>query len=268
LVYIKALNKLYGDVKGSDFNAAVSGAELPEAFRMIGDNARRIAKAYKAVKRGNFRQAYASLAMKARTPGKNAASHWLELQYGWLPLLKDVKDATQFIERRLLDPVLPRFKVRAQNDVLGKCIESYNEWATVANRQMCQLIYYPSAPLSLSESLGLTDPYSVLWEKLPYSFVIDWFLPVGPWISAMTAARTLKGTVIRTDTNISAASALLNSRYYRISGGENALQRTVTVNRTVGLPTPPSLPFFKPLEKALSVQHAMNGVALLANLKR
>jgi hypothetical protein len=30
---------------------------------------------------------------------------------------------------------------------------------------------------------GLANPLSLAWEILPYSFVVDWMLPIGPWLS-------------------------------------------------------------------------------------
>lgn len=268
MVYIKALGKLFGDVKGADFNAAISSVEMHQNIRMIGDNARRIAKAYSSVRRGNFAAAYKALAMKAKTPGKNAARHWLELQYGWIPLLKDVHEAAKFVQHRMSDPVIPRYRVRASEKLTGAVITSTTKYSQVSVEQRCQLIYYPSAPLTIAEALGLTDPYSVLWEKLPYSFVIDWFLPVGPWLEAATAARTLKGRVVRTDVNIKLASGLESIYGYNILGGGNVDWKQLVMSRIpTGQPTPPALPTFRPLEKALSVRHALNGVALLANLK-
>lgn len=271
LLYIKALNKLYGEVKGADFNAAISSAEMNDTIKMMGDNIRRIAKAFSSARKGDYRSAYKALAMKASTPGKNAASFWLEIQYGILPLMKDIQEAVKFIQHRMLDPVIPRYRVRTGGRADGKASPSAPTFASQTHSAGCQLIFYPTASLSITEALGLTeyDLYSVVWEKVSYSFVIDWILPIGPWLEAMTAARTLKGYVIRTDTTRRYASGLVETPFLSFTGGGGSVdRRTITVARIVGLPTPPALPTFNPLEKAASVRHVLNGVALLANLKR
>lgn len=36
-------------------------------------------------------------------------------------------------------------------------------------------------------SLGLLNPASLAWELVPLSFVVDWIVPVGPFLEAMTA---------------------------------------------------------------------------------
>jgi hypothetical protein len=36
-------------------------------------------------------------------------------------------------------------------------------------------------------SLGLINPLEIVWEVLRYSFVVDWFLPVGEWLGSLTA---------------------------------------------------------------------------------
>lgn len=40
------------------------------------------------------------------------------------------------------------------------------------------------------QQLGLDDPLGLIWELTPYSFVVDWFLPVGQWLSSF---RSIKG---------------------------------------------------------------------------
>jgi hypothetical protein len=34
-------------------------------------------------------------------------------------------------------------------------------------------------------SLGVTKPLSIIWEAIPFSFVVDWFVRVGDWLSSL-----------------------------------------------------------------------------------
>jgi hypothetical protein len=34
---------------------------------------------------------------------------------------------------------------------------------------------------------GFTNPVNLAWELLPFSFVVDWFLPIGPYLEALSA---------------------------------------------------------------------------------
>jgi hypothetical protein len=45
--------------------------------------------------------------------------------------------------------------------------------------------------LATINSLGLTNPIAVAWELVPFSFAVDWFLPVGNTLSALTAGQGL-----------------------------------------------------------------------------
>jgi hypothetical protein len=48
-----------------------------------------------------------------------------------------------------------------------------------------------------SAQLGLTHPGSVLWERLPWSFVVDWFIPIGTYLSNLGVIPRLKGRWLR-----------------------------------------------------------------------
>jgi hypothetical protein len=56
-----------------------------------------------------------------------------------------------------------------------------------------------SEPLSTSRALGLLDPLTVVWEIIPYSFVVDWFLPIGSYLENLAVFPFLEGRFLTTD---------------------------------------------------------------------
>jgi hypothetical protein len=53
--------------------------------------------------------------------------------------------------------------------------------------------------LGFSRQLGLLDPLSVVWENIPYSFVVDWFIPIGDYLSMLNQIPFLNGRWLITD---------------------------------------------------------------------
>jgi hypothetical protein len=85
-----------GNLKNSKINLGVAWAERSLTARLIGDTAKTLAKSYTHVLRGQTRKAMRSLGVpnsKSAPVSGNAAGRWLELQYGWKPLLSDVYGA-------------------------------------------------------------------------------------------------------------------------------------------------------------------------------
>lgn len=129
------------------------------------------------------------------TPGQK----WLELQYGWKPLMSDIVDAANRIksggapyEKADRVSVFAR-KRRTESvrywdlPVSGGCFQKVMQ-GPVSHQGVVSLSYYmDNSLLPMFNSLGLVNPAALLWEETPYSFVVDWFLPVGNWLNAMTA---------------------------------------------------------------------------------
>lgn len=269
----RTLNNLFGKIKGADFNAAISGAELPKSIKMIGDSALKIGRAYKQAKKGlsrgltrqsrkqHFADASRTLTGKGGSAEGKVANNWLELQYGWLPLVNDMYEGSKFVESKL-QTIKQDFRVGSEVDETALF---YGErYAAKQCKRRMQIIVDLTEQVPLSAQLGLTDPASVAWELMPYSFVIDWALPIGPWLSAATAARTLKGLTCSTHYLRTEVSGLQGDQFYVRSGGGTFHLERVFMDRSVGGTVPnASLPSFRPLEKVASVGHTLNALALL-----
>lgn len=271
------LSRLRAKVAGSGFNAGVFLGEGREALNMITDAATRIYWGYRAAKRGDFRSARRYLidktdrSRKTFLGNREVANNWLELQYGWLPLLNDAKEGAEFLAHQLFYPLqtqarasyLKGHKVVMLNPGTVP-IQSYSY-----TRKSIKATFQEKDIAQLS---GLTDPLSVAWELIPYSFVIDWFIPISSYLSARGLASSMVNGTFVTSTKTFAEFNGLKGNPNSWTGNAEALSpcelvsdRQVTFTRSVStaLSVPPPKPVG--LGSVPSWKRAANAVSLLVS---
>lgn len=127
------------------------------------------------------------------------ASKYLEYVYGFAPLMQDIFEAADLMKRTGQKPLL--LNGRATAERYGKSADlsfdniSFDQreyWLRNVYRSRTRTTIWakPKEGYTLTRvlnQLGLVNPASLVWELIPYSFVIDWVLPIGPVLSAMTA---------------------------------------------------------------------------------
>lgn len=274
---LNLIGKLREKVAGSDFNFGVFLGEGREACRMIGNSATRIYRAYRAARRGDFATATHALTGQrySRDPSgrKVIANNWLELQYGWLPLLNDAEAGAQFLAHHFSVPLQKVVKVRRKK--VGGIGPANGSWTY--GRPVCFKSSQILARLKekdIAALSGLTDPLSVAWELVPYSFVIDWFLPIGDYLQARGLASALTGTFVTSnfsyyDTGASGHKKALYPGQWRIEKSPLLFRRwSCQVSRSVSTSLSIPKPSVKGLGEAISWKRAANAVALLSQLKR
>lgn len=238
-------------------------ATLNQTGNMIGKRARQIGQMGYNLAHGNWlglEKQVGSLPKKLHhiPASKRLANGWLELQFGWLPLLEDAFNAIdayrysaengQQIEaygmagdRRLRSD---RTDSMARNDRFSSYSgnASVKYYGTVSN----------SSLLTLNQ-LGLANPLKLAWDLLPYSFVIDWFLPVGQILAYLSKGLGLTDLTKCMVTEHGTADTWRN-------GGGTYVSRSVT--RTVSTATPlPDLTRLSP--RSFGIWKAVTGIALM-----
>jgi hypothetical protein len=277
---IKLQDKLREKIMGSDFNAGVAIAESSKSLSLVANSATRIALALKAVRSGRPGDAALILTRNTSQEGvfkppkatKNNRSKWgglwLELQYGWLPLVKDAQAGAQALAHAFSAP--PQQIYRVKRTVKGLiAVDAYvgGDGAQYTKGYLKAIIREKNMPILT----GLLDPASIAWELLPYSFVIDWFVPIGNYLQNLALARGVEGTFV---TTIHRHSEYERTSFRFAPGFPTpqtvscyALKREGDIQRTVSTALSVPLPNVKPLSKALSFKHCLNAIALLSVLK-
>lgn len=262
----KLLAKLVEKLRDHSFNAAVFGGEAKSSFNMIAESATRIATAFRYVKRGDVTRA--ARALGAKRPGKvhkDAGNNWLELQYGWLPLLGDTYEAGKAVASILDRPRRTSLRVSHGRPVRDLGLNLGNtKYKTYISKQV---IVHLEEDYSKVASLGLLDPELVAWELLPYSFVADWFLPIGNFLEYRAVINRTKGryvtTTLKREQKTGGAGGILSpdGNVWSILGGSYQ-SNYVNVVRELSYGYSVPLPAFQnPLD--LSWKRCVSAIALL-----
>lgn len=261
------VSSLRDRIQGSSFNAGVFLAEGNQALAMIADRATRLARAARYVRAGNYTAArhvlLVSKNVNQRYSGaKDVGSVWLEMQYGWLPLVNDLYEGAQALSHFFTTPLQQTYSVSmTKKGELPTSQYSGYTWGAASNeaRRRIKAIVREADTAKL---VGLTDPLSIVWEKLPWSFVVDWALPIGTYLSARGVANSLTGTFVTSHKwvvkygNPSGIGFTILAPSYLVETGK--FDREVSNTLTVFMPT------VKGLGEASSWRRAGNALALMA----
>lgn len=221
----KASQDFYKKMADQDsFNMATSLAEMEETVGLISVTAIRLANAFRYLSKGRVKDAFRSLGisdakkirglrgvpknspsnwtagdhrryLENRVPkrehmSKFAASSWLELQYGWVPLLSDVYGSAEYVAKLLhdssVDLVVKATGKSSKTDTYSRSSEKSTAKAKATVKHIVHL-RVSDPVIRNSAALGLTNPLNVVWELVPFSFVVDWFIPIGAAINSISA---------------------------------------------------------------------------------
>jgi hypothetical protein len=191
----RALNKL----ASRKASLGVSMGESVKAASSLASSAITVFRALKAFKRGRFKEVEKILGLQDGQvlTGLYPANKWLEYQYGWKPLLTDLHAQYGIITSGLKDEKAFLLSGKSSQMREYKYTDTvYESSPRITNRRdfkvqvLVQSSFYAtmsSASWRAAGQIGLLNPLEVAWELLPFSFVFDWFMPVGNVLEAMTA---------------------------------------------------------------------------------
>ena len=251
---IALLGKLAEKYRAHNWNAGVFVGELGKTVDMLASRVKQFGRAAMAVKKGRLLEAYQLLRVKPeyghtrqfKTIYKTDPSRWfeiwLELRYGWRPLLADIYKLSEAIATRDV-PRKVRIRVRKKH-VLPIPLVTLAETEGSGFYAQQIIATLEEVQPSIPERLGLVNPAAVVWELIPLSFVVDWFAPIGNYIETRNTVSKMKGSYVRTVyegyrarySGISAYGA--SSGYSNPTGFAQEIRVTRTIAESLSVPLP------------------------------
>jgi hypothetical protein len=273
----RALQKARNALKAQKVNLGQAFAERRQVSSQMLQTAKKLECAIWCLRRRNFNGAARCLGV--RTPkqtAKTLAGQWLGYKYGWQPLLNDIHGSVLALESQDKEGWMVTARGTAtstyeDNGIYGNAGSANAHQASHRIKKGCyvRIDAVPSSSgLATAASLGLTNPALLAWELLPLSFVADWFVPVGDYLTQLdsTVGWDIKGF---------SQSDLVQARYgwrgrsTSTSGGGGTTYTNVwsssrkftALNRSVSDTVPfPVLPWIK---DPITSSNVKNALALL-----
>jgi len=184
---VSTLTAAFADMTMPDVQGLVELAEIHKTLDMLRHPLNSMIKYVKKSKRksGNHYGDHAAA----------LGGTWLELRYGWFPLMMSVEGTLKALSQKVQDRKTSRSQSLLNGGTVvssSNFLDAYNDmWydTSVTTTALVRSgVMYSHDLALLSENLGLSlsDVPSAMWELLPYSFVVDWFLNVSNIIGALT----------------------------------------------------------------------------------
>lgn len=168
--------------------------EVKRTAETLADDVIFVAEALKNLRRGRIRLK-GKLRRSIIRDSKLSANIYLRYRYGWKPLLTDIYDAIEDIKNGMKRPLI----VSAQRRITSRYSDTKPKGQWKVRRQSattsasCKLVaQLDSTYVARARNAGVLNPQGMVWEVIPYSFVVDWIVPVGNFLEALTAPAGLK----------------------------------------------------------------------------
>lgn len=197
--YRVAFDRLASKIKaGKSASLGVSIAESAESFQMIARRARDMAlfvndirkgELTRAIRRvagnGQARKRALSLSLDARKGVRDVSSVLLETTFGWVPMIQDIYSAVDVLQSDLASGWVRSRGGASYSYSYASDDGNYTETrdASIYVELRCR-VSVSNPNVALANQLGLINPAQVAWDVVPFSFLVNWFLPVSSFLES------------------------------------------------------------------------------------
>lgn len=180
---IELVAKLAALVRGNGFMPLVSLAEANKTFELITVRALHLKSMFVKARRNFFGRALKSKRKRRELSASSFSQYWLELQYGWKPLLYDIFEAINAFDALVQrEPPGQRYTAKMK---VGGVVSRSGAVVSGSGFHAERLSVFILTDITSYQTVSLVDPLTTVNELTPYSFIADWFIPISSWLEAL-----------------------------------------------------------------------------------
>lgn len=199
-----ALSEEFSNAKAA---LAVAAIEAKSTWEAVSNRLNKIIRAMWSIKSGRFREAAATMGYTGKLvrDSRQMAADRLEYAYMWAPTLGEVRGlaemAAEKVARIASQPVVSKKRKRVTLSTPSPAVDVYDYYFNVdfvlrqtggnditsQTASVWARARLRDANIRTLDQLGLVNPLLVGWELIPFSFVIDQFIPIGTYLASLSA---------------------------------------------------------------------------------
>lgn len=197
----EAVTKALNNIASQKANIGENLATFRQTINLIRSPAGALVDGLRYVRsRPDFRKFLYDSARSLNKKGitSRTAEEYLKYVYGWKPLMSDIHGIIELAKTQGARPLLVngtgRSKISVQNPEakigVASSSQTFGGPLEIESNVRCSLWarFDPNGSgIRTLNQLGLNNPLALAWDLMSWSFVIDWFCPVGPVLNALTA---------------------------------------------------------------------------------
>nr|WEU70938.1 MAG: maturation protein [Hangzhou fiers-like virus 5] len=197
----RARSKFISKLQDNRADWATSLIQRQQALDMVASRALQLLGAARALRKGGTKAFTRALGLsvsgkrvssKPRTSAKSFASSWLEFSYGWSPLVQDIGNSVSLLESPYPGSRISKSCRVSERTHAARKYGTYGDTQArssdrVVAARCAAYVAIDNPNLFLASQLGFTNPATVAWEVVPFSFVVDWFVNVGDFLESFSA---------------------------------------------------------------------------------
>jgi hypothetical protein len=240
--------------------------ESRQTINLLAGTSLSFLKFVRAVKHGDLR--YFQKFGKNIATGKTPAKLWIEYQYGVKPLINDVH--TAYVMCQGIDHSVHNLRAVSSRNRGFSYDEQYpylqSTYVSGSGSEGCRVRFdglLQNSDMQRAQQLGLINPLAIAWEAVPWSFALDWFMPIGNYLSSISATSGVSCRGVTVSQRLQGSGLIREENWLGQDGltkvDKFGLRRLVYSDFPIGAP-------YVSTKNPFSTTHVANALALFRQL--